>query len=107
MSLKSKELIKTVVFFACLALGLFLLRQFVFTPVVVRGHSMDPTLADGERVITLKNTEINRFDIITFPAPDEPDKNYIKRVIGGYLEIQLRTRMIRCTSMEKKLTNPI
>ena len=42
---------------------------------------MDPTLADGERVITLK-TEINRFDIITFPAPDEPDKNYIKRVIG-------------------------
>ena len=82
MSLKSKELIKTVVFFACLALGLFLLRQFVFTPVVVRGHSMDPTLADGERVITLKNTEINRFDIITFPAPDEPDKNYIKRVIG-------------------------
>ena len=43
---------------------------------------MDPTLADGERVITLKNTEINRFDIITFPAPDEPDKNYIKRVIG-------------------------
>ena len=41
MSLKSKELIKTVVFFACLALGLFLLRQFVFTPVVVRGHSMD------------------------------------------------------------------
>ncbi|MFU1827916.1 signal peptidase I, partial [Enterococcus faecium] len=26
MSLKSKELIKTVVFFACLALGLFLLR---------------------------------------------------------------------------------
>ncbi|VFA74010.1 signal peptidase I LepB [Enterococcus faecalis] len=66
--MKSKELIKTVVFFACLALGLFLLRQFVFTPVVVRGHSMDPTLADGERVITLKNTEINRFDIITFPA---------------------------------------
>ena len=43
---------------------------------------MDPTLAYGERVITLKNTEINRFDIITFPAPDEPDKNYIKRVIG-------------------------
>ena len=54
MSLKSKELIKTVVF--CLfSFGSVLLRQFVFTPVVVRGHSMDPTLADGERVITLKH----------------------------------------------------
>lgn len=82
MSLKSKELIKTIIFFVCLGLALFLLRQFVFTPVVVKGHSMDPTLADGERVIALKNTEVHRFDIVTFPAPDEPGKNYIKRVIG-------------------------
>ncbi|MCZ0856384.1 S26 family signal peptidase, partial [Enterococcus faecalis] len=41
-------------------MSLFILRQFVFTPVVVRSHSMDPTLADGERENTLKNTEINR-----------------------------------------------
>ena len=43
---------------------------------------MDPTLADGERVIALKNTEVKHFDIVTFPAPDDPGKNYIKRVIG-------------------------
>ncbi|MGX7192105.1 signal peptidase I [Enterococcus moraviensis] len=82
MNLKSKELLHTILFFVGLAALLFLLRQFVFTPVVVKGHSMDPTLADGERVIALKNTEIKRFDIVTFPAPDEPKKNYIKRVIG-------------------------
>ncbi|XUD12583.1 signal peptidase I [Enterococcus sp. AZ170] len=82
MNLKSKELLHTILFFIGLAALLFLLRQFVFTPVVVKGHSMDPTLADGERVIALKNTEIKRFDIVTFPAPDEPKKNYIKRVIG-------------------------
>lgn len=82
MNLKSKELLHTFIFFIGLAALLFLLRQFVFTPVVVKGHSMDPTLADGERVIALKNTEIKRFDIVTFPAPDEPKKNYIKRVIG-------------------------
>ncbi|MEI5995570.1 signal peptidase I [Enterococcus sp. 4G2_DIV0659] len=80
--MKSKELLHTVLFFIGLATVLFLLRQFVFTPVIVKGHSMDPTLADGERVIALKNTEIQRFDIVTFPAPDEPKKNYIKRVIG-------------------------
>ncbi|EOL44471.1 signal peptidase I [Enterococcus caccae ATCC BAA-1240] len=82
MNLKSKELFNTILFFIGLAALLFLLRQFVFTPVVVKGHSMDPTLADGERVIALKNTEIKRFDIVTFPAPDEPKKSYIKRVIG-------------------------
>ncbi|GGC82123.1 signal peptidase I [Enterococcus wangshanyuanii] len=80
--MKSKELLHTVLYFAAFALILFLLRQFVFTPVVVKGHSMDPTLADGERVIALKNTEIKRYDIVTFPAPDEPKKSYIKRVIG-------------------------
>lgn len=82
MSLKAKELIHTLLFFVGLVVVLFLLRQFVFTPVIVKGHSMDPTLVDGERVIALKNTAIKRFDIITFPAPDEPKKNYIKRVIG-------------------------
>ena len=39
---------------------------------------MDPTLADGERVITLKNTEINRFDIITF----QRQMNQIKIILN-------------------------
>ncbi|WP_159723461.1 signal peptidase I [Enterococcus sp. CSURQ0835] len=80
--MKSKEIIKTVLYFVILAAILIGLRTFVFTPVVVKGDSMDPTLIDGERVIALKNTEIKRFDIVTFPAPDDPGKNYIKRVIG-------------------------
>lgn len=80
--LKLGEWTKTLLFFAGLAVVLFLLRQFVFTPVIVKGDSMDPTLQDGERVIALKNTDIKRFDIVTFPAPDEPGKNYIKRLIG-------------------------
>lgn len=80
--MKSKEMLNTILFFVGLAAILFLLRQFVFMPVVVKGHSMDPTLADGERVIALKNTGVDRFDIVTFPAPDEENKNYIKRVIG-------------------------
>lgn len=77
-----KEAAKTIIYFLILATILIGLRHFVFTPVVVKGDSMDPTLADGERVIALKNTEIKRFDIVTFPAPDDEGKNYIKRVIG-------------------------
>lgn len=80
--LKGKDFVQFLLFIATVGVVLLLLRQFVFTPVIVKGDSMDPTLADGERVIALKNTEIKRFDVVTFPAPDEPGKNYIKRVIG-------------------------
>ncbi|MDU5335419.1 signal peptidase I [Enterococcus sp.] len=77
-----KEVGKTILLFLILGAILIGLRQFVFTPVVVKGDSMDPTLIDGERVIALKNTKVKRFDIVTFPAPDDEGKNYIKRVIG-------------------------
>ncbi|MFC4771443.1 signal peptidase I [Enterococcus hermanniensis] len=77
-----KEIGKSFLYLVVLAAILIGLRQFVFTPVVVKGDSMDPTLIDGERVIALKNTKIKRFDIVTFPAPDDVGKNYIKRVIG-------------------------
>lgn len=77
-----KEIGKTFLYLVVLAAILVGLRQFVFTSVVVKGDSMDPTLIDGERVIALKNTEIQRFDIVTFPAPDDVGKNYIKRVVG-------------------------
>ncbi|MBX8939021.1 signal peptidase I [Enterococcus hulanensis] len=77
-----KEIGKSIIWFLILAVILIGLRHFVFTPVVVKGDSMDPTLIDGERVIALKNTEVKRFDIVTFPAPDDEGKNYIKRVIG-------------------------
>ncbi|MGX7162820.1 signal peptidase I [Enterococcus massiliensis] len=80
--MKKNEWLRSILFFLGVALILILLRSFVFTPVMVKGDSMDPTLQDGEHVIALKNTEIKRFDIVTFPAPDEAGKNYIKRVIG-------------------------
>lgn len=62
----------------------FVIRYFLFTPIVVDGDSMMPTLADGDRMVVNKiNYKINkpeRFDIVVFHAPE--NKNYIKRVIG-------------------------
>lgn len=59
-----------------------LLRTFVFSPVVISGHSMDPTLQNGERVISVKTAKVKRFDIVTLQAPDNPNEEYVKRVIG-------------------------
>lgn len=59
-----------------------LLRLFIFTPIIVRGHSMDPNLQDGERLIGLKLGGVERLDIVALDAPNASGDEYIKRVIG-------------------------
>ena len=60
------------------------IRFFLFTPIVVDGESMMPTLQSGDRMIVNKIgyriAEPKRFDIVVFHAPE--NKDYIKRVIG-------------------------
>ncbi|MFX3674126.1 MAG: signal peptidase I [Paenisporosarcina sp.] len=68
-----------------IAFGLaWLIRYLLFTPIVVEGESMMPTLENGERMIVNKiGYEIgkpDRFDIVVFHATEK--KDYIKRVIG-------------------------
>ena len=58
----------------------FIIRTFFFTPIVVDGASMEPTLQDRDRMVVTKIGEPNRFDIIIFHATENQD--YIKRVIG-------------------------
>lgn len=62
----------------------FVIRYFLFAPIVVDGESMMPTLHDQDRMIVnkinYKVSEPKRFDIIVFHAPE--GKDYIKRIIG-------------------------
>lgn len=65
---------------------------FVAQPVVVEGTSMLPELHDGERLLVNKLVyykiqdyswgHIERGDIVVFWYPNDPDKSYVKRVIG-------------------------
>lgn len=67
-----------------LILSLFLIsRIFLWQFVKVDGHSMDPTLADKEQLVVLKQTKINRFDIVVANEEEGGQKKKIvKRVIG-------------------------
>ncbi|MDG5470269.1 signal peptidase I [Jeotgalibacillus sp. ET6] len=60
------------------------IRFFLFTPIVVEGLSMMPTLHDGNRMIVNKFSysisQPSRFDVIVFHTTENSD--YIKRVIG-------------------------
>ena len=64
-----------------------LLNLFVAQATRVDGHSMDPTLMDGERIIiekvTLAFSLPARGDIVVLSRPETPDEPpLIKRVIG-------------------------
>lgn len=70
-----------------LAASVFLVVYvFLFRPFQVSGHSMDPTFNDGEYVLTnliaLKLEDLKRGDVVVFKAPNEEEKDFIKRVIG-------------------------
>ena len=62
---------------------ILLTRWLLWAPVKVDGHSMDPTLANGEYLMVLKYQSIDRFDIVVATETDAgKDKEVIKRVIG-------------------------
>jgi len=68
------------------ALVLFLLINYVVSPVKIKGRSMFPVLKDQERIIIskigLNKNHLKRFDIIVFTNHQEKGKRFIKRVIG-------------------------
>lgn len=59
---------------------------FIVQPHRVSGESMLSTLHDGELILTNKieyrTKEPQRGDVITFKAPNDPKKDFIKRIIG-------------------------
>ena len=74
-----KEWGPLILFFLILILS----RAFIWQPVKVDGHSMDATLADGERLVVLSTTSIDRFDIVVAKETENgKTKEIVKRVIG-------------------------
>ncbi|MFV0558964.1 MAG: signal peptidase I [Enterococcus sp.] len=77
-----KKFFKNYGFLLAVIAIVLVLRLFIFSPVKVSGHSMDPTLADGQRLIASKITTYSRGDIITCEEPDEDGRLIVKRIIG-------------------------
>jgi len=68
-----------------LAISAFII-VFLYQPVKVEGTSMMPSLDDQERIFINKFVyrieSIQRGDIVVFRYPRDPQKSFIKRVIG-------------------------
>lgn len=77
-----RELISIIKYVIVLLVVFFFIYQFFYAPVMVDGDSMEPTLSDGDYVLLNKFSDVERFDIVVFPPPDDEETQYIKRVIG-------------------------
>lgn len=83
-----KSIIKEVIIFAIIAFGIVLpFRMYIAEPYLVDGRSMDPTFATGQYLIVNKisykiNGGLERGSVVVFNYPNDPSKNFIKRVIG-------------------------
>lgn len=70
-----------------LAAAIFVISYlFLFQPHQVIGNSMDPNFEDQEYLLTDKISyrfhNPHRGDVIVFRSPPNPERDYIKRVIG-------------------------
>ena len=77
------DMLQTVVLAGAIFVVIYL---FAAQPHMVRGASMETNFHDGEYILTEKVSykfrSPNRGEVIIFTAPNRPEVDYIKRVIG-------------------------
>ena len=81
-----KEIREWIVSLAVALLAVMVIRMFLFTLIRVDGHSMDPTLADGERlfvtVADVKFGDVERGDVVICHYPNRGRTFFVKRAVG-------------------------
>ena len=83
-----RSILREIVIFILIAVGIVLpFRLYIAEPYVVSGASMDPTFATGDYLIVNKLTyelgnKPERNTVVIFRYPNDPSKDFIKRIIG-------------------------
>ncbi len=76
---KIKKFIKELIPYLIILIVVVLIRTYLFTPIMVSGPSMQPTLDGGELMILNKKGSLDRFDVVVVDIETE---EIIKRVIA-------------------------
>ncbi|BCA85669.1 signal peptidase I [Enterococcus saigonensis] len=81
---KTKISVRDIGIFGGFIAILIIIRIFIFSPVIVDGSSMAPTLYDGDRGFALKIGKLQRFSIVVLNNPDQfsEEEKFIKRIVG-------------------------
>ena len=91
-----------------------LMVVFVVQPVKVEGTSMLTRLHDGDRIFVNKLIyygvpKLERGDIVVFWYPNDPSKNYIKRIVGlpgETVEVRAGRVFINGMELDEQYLNP-
>lgn len=63
-----------------------MVHLFVVQISIVKGHSMEPSLQDGDRLVVDRVTcnlgEVHRGDVVVLRYPRNPTVDFVKRVVG-------------------------
>lgn len=76
---KVKKFIKELIPYVIILIVVMLIRTYLFTPIMVSGPSMQPTLDGGELMILNKRGTFDRFDVVVVDIGYE---DIIKRIIA-------------------------
>ncbi len=81
-----RGILREVVETAVLTLVIFLIVRLAFQNFRIEGHSMEPNLHHGQFLIVNKLVYYlhppERGDVVVFHSPQNPRKDFIKRVVG-------------------------
>ena len=82
----TKKILKAIIIYVIFVTMILILFQTTFMLSLIPSSSMENTIMTGNVVFStrydVKEEDIERFDILVFIPPDDPDITYIKRVVG-------------------------
>ncbi|MDO4554455.1 MAG: signal peptidase I [Lachnospiraceae bacterium] len=81
-----REIISMILYLAVVFAAVYVIITYVGQRTEVNGTSMETTLSDGDNLIMDKLSyhfrDPERYEVVIFPCPTDPEVYYIKRVIG-------------------------
>ena len=82
----TKKILKAIIIYVILVVIFIVLFQTVFMLSFIPSSSMEGTIRTNSVVFSTRydvdEEDLERYDILTFIAPDDPEITYIKRLIG-------------------------
>lgn len=104
---KIKVAIKAVLFIGVIGIATMLFMKFLYSPMLINGNSMKPSLSNGDIVLiykaAYKNEDPERFDLVAFKYRYDYSQKYIKRIIalpGESIYIADNVIYIKCEGEE-------
>lgn len=87
-------LFKIVMLSAGLITG-FIIIKSSFLMMVVKTHSMNPTMKEGDRILINRISDVPTGDIIAFDSPAEEGKLLLSRIIASeYETVEIRNKIV-------------